>query len=50
LNGLVDEVRLSTITRSPDWGTAEYNMEKPSQRMAAVGSKVARVVLTDSGS
>jgi hypothetical protein len=41
LNGLLDEFRISTSTRSADWVTAEYNMEKASQTMVTLGSRVA---------
>ncbi len=41
LNGNVDEVRLSNVARSADWITAEYNMEKSSQTMVTLGSRVA---------
>jgi hypothetical protein len=39
--GLLDEVRISSTNRSAAWITAEYNMEKPSQTMVTLGSKVA---------
>jgi hypothetical protein len=40
-NGIIEEARWSSTTRSADWITAGYNMEKPSQTMVTLGSRVA---------
>jgi hypothetical protein len=40
-NGPIDEVRVATVALSADWITAEYNMEKPSQTMVTLGSRIA---------
>ena len=41
MNGVEDEIRIVSTNLGPDWITAEYNMEKPSQAMVTLGSKVA---------
>jgi hypothetical protein len=41
VNGTLDELRVMATNVSADWITAEYNMEKPSQAMVTLGSKVA---------
>ena len=37
----MDEARVLNVAESADWITAEYNMEKPSQTMVTLGSRIA---------
>jgi hypothetical protein len=48
-NGTIDEFRLSSVVRSQDWITTEYNNQNAPASFYAVGSAVAAVTTAASG-